>query len=204
MSDPGNAARLAALSWGLPEPQHLRTGMSSLWSVNDEMVLRVTTDDATSKRWPLLSTELLRQGIRVPRSLGEMSYAHDGWIVTRVEHIHSEGAVDWAEVGAMVRLVHALDPAPLLRDMDLPWCGSFVHWQVDRLFADAWTAASRPAATGAACSPPLGTGPLMAAPFVPALPGPACGGSPSLLPRFVMCRGFLPSIPCVPARCSRY
>jgi Ser/Thr protein kinase RdoA (MazF antagonist) len=136
MSDPGRAARAAAVAWGLAEPRHVRTGMSSLWVVDDEVVLRVTTDVERAERAHWLGGELLRRGVRVPKSLGSSVFRHDEWVVARVEHVHATGSVDWAEVGSMVRRVHQISPADLAARIELPWCGAFPHWNLDRHFAD--------------------------------------------------------------------
>jgi hypothetical protein len=110
--------------------------MSSLWSVDDEVVLRVSNDAARAERWHWLSAELGRRGIRVPRSLGPTVFRHDEWVVARVEHIRGVGPIDWAEVGALVRRVHDIAPGDLVPRVELPWCGSFPHWNLDRQFAD--------------------------------------------------------------------
>jgi Ser/Thr protein kinase RdoA (MazF antagonist) len=110
--------------------------MSSLFVVDDDVVLRVTVDPTSGARGRWLAAELARRGIRVPRVLGESTFRHDEWSVVMVEHVHASGAVDWREVGAMVRRVHDIAPSELAARVDLPWCGSFAHWNLDRHFAE--------------------------------------------------------------------
>ena len=136
MSDPVDAARAAAEAWGLAEPQHLRTGMSSLFVAGEEVVLRVNADPTGAARRHWLALQLARHGVRVPKVLRATAFRHDEWAVMMVEKVQGGGAVDWYEVGSMVRAVHRIPPTELSTRIDLPWCGSFPHWNLDRHFSE--------------------------------------------------------------------
>jgi len=132
MSDLGPVAREAARRWGLPEPEHLRTAISSLWAAGDDVVLRVAPllfGAAAEESW---MAAMSRLDVRVPRLLRAIERI-DGHDVAAIERIHPSGEVDWAEVGAMVRRVHSIDPADV---PGLQWCGGLGHWQVDQLLGE--------------------------------------------------------------------
>jgi Phosphotransferase enzyme family len=129
MSDPVALATQAAREWGLPAPQLDRLGMNALFTCGPDVMLRVGRPAfpiADEAAWLQFVSSL---DIRVPRLLHDMN-GGDRLTVVAIERIQSVGAVDWVEVGAMVRRLHAIDPD---RVQGLPWCGEFGHWQVDDL-----------------------------------------------------------------------
>ncbi|MCU1502382.1 MAG: hypothetical protein JWM12_1736, partial [Ilumatobacteraceae bacterium] len=82
-----------------------------------------------------LSGELARAGVRVPAAARHDVVRVGDLSVLAVERIRPSAAIDWAEVGAMVARVNALDPARIRGRHPLPWCGSFPWWDLDALLA---------------------------------------------------------------------
>ncbi|MFT3854732.1 MAG: phosphotransferase [Ilumatobacteraceae bacterium] len=136
VDDVVTAATTAAQHWGLPAPQLLRLGMNGTFAAGDDVVLRVSRPSVPAGQALWLAGELARHGVRVPAPARDDVVVHGGLSVVAVERIHPAGAVDWAEVGAMVARVHALDPATVTGRHPLPWCGSFPWWDFDALLAD--------------------------------------------------------------------
>ncbi|MEY4338742.1 MAG: hypothetical protein RLZ14_592 [Actinomycetota bacterium] len=126
--DPLAAARTAAVGWGLPEPQHLRTGMSSLFLCGDEVVVRIARLAHPPEAEQQFMAAMRRAGVRVPSMVREAVEVGDGWWAMALERVVAEGSVDWREVGRLVRAVHSLDPTQF---MPLPWCLDFAHWDVE-------------------------------------------------------------------------
>ena len=138
---PGSAAQVttaasnAAARWGLPEPVLLRLGMSGLFTTAEEVVLRVCRPTAEPDAALWLARLLDDHGIRVPRHVRE-PVVIEGLTVFAIERLTKAGAVDWEQVGDMVRRVHAIDPSIVEGRYPAPWCASFPHWQLDDLFRD--------------------------------------------------------------------
>lgn len=132
MSDPAAVARMAARRWGLPEPEHLRTGVGSLWAAGDEVVLRVAPLPFGAVAETTWMARMSSIGVRFPKWVRDIDVV-EGTAVVALERVVAEGQVDWAEVGAMVRRVHSIDAADV---PGLPWCGDFAHWQIDSLLAE--------------------------------------------------------------------
>ncbi len=112
--------------WGLPAPVLVRTGMNSLYTAGDDVVLRVGQPSFPPDAEIAWMDLMRRSGIRVPRMV-RGPLARDGVVVFALERIHPSGDVDWAQVGEVVERVHGLEVA-------LPFCGDFPHWQIDALF----------------------------------------------------------------------
>ena len=126
MSDHAALAAAAAHDWGLPAPVLVRAGMNSLFHAGDDTVVRVGPSAfgaASERHWLDLMSSL---DLRVPRLRRDIIEV-DGVCVTALERIHPSGDVDWREVGAMVRRVHAIDPNDV---PGLPHCVDFPHWQI--------------------------------------------------------------------------
>jgi len=131
------AAVVAAQHWHLARPELLRMGMNGLFSAGDEVVLRVsrpTTPDAGAAI--RVAERLAGCGVRVPRYAQPDVVEHDGLAVFAIRRETVVGPIDWAEVGAMVAVVHALDPASIDRGYPLPRGASFPWWQFDTMLAD--------------------------------------------------------------------
>lgn len=144
MSDHAALAQAAASAWGLPTPTLVRTGMNSLFHAGDDTVVRVGPSPfgaAAEAAWLDLMTA---HGVRVPRLLHDVVEA-DGVCVWALERIHPSGAVDWREVGAVVRRVHAIGVAAV---PGLPSCLDFPHWQIEAVLADVAELIDAPAMDG--------------------------------------------------------
>lgn len=132
MSDAAGLAAAAAAAWGLPEPVLVRAGMNSLFAAGDDVLLRVGVPSfpvSAEREWEALMSSI---GVRVPRRIDDMK-GRGPLMVTAVERVHSHGAVDFREVGAMIRRLHSVSESAVA---DLPWCGHFPHWQVEHLLGD--------------------------------------------------------------------
>ncbi len=144
MSDHASLAATAASAWGLPEPHLVHSGMSSVFGAGDDIVVRVGSSRfgaAAEAAWLDLMTSV---DIRVPRLLHDIVEV-DGVCIAAIERIRPSGAVDWREVGAMVRRVHEIDP---LDAPGLPSCTAFPHWQIDDVLDDVAELIDRPALDG--------------------------------------------------------
>jgi Ser/Thr protein kinase RdoA (MazF antagonist) len=143
--DPARAealARSAAAAWDLESPELLRVGMTAIYTAGASTVLRVHRPNGDPSASVRLAEELLGSGIRVPAPrCAEVLVDHDAdgatLAVAAFERIGGGGPVDWEAVGAMVRRVHALDPAVIGALHPMPWCGDVPWWNVERLLDDA-------------------------------------------------------------------
>jgi hypothetical protein len=130
------AAAAAATRWGLPEPQHLRTGMNILFTAGDEVVLRVCRPTAPASQALWLTRRLQALGVAVPRLVRPDAIEREGLAVFAIERLHPVGAIDWQQVGDMIRRVHewpvfeVRGHYPLPRPDDFPW------WNVAPALAD--------------------------------------------------------------------
>ena len=127
------AARLAARQWGLAAPDALRFGMNAIFVTENE-VLRVSAPSVPASASLELASFLADAGLRVPTPardevvvVGELSVT--SWV--RLEPVDSP--IDWAEVGAMVRIVHSIDRSTLPDPIPLPTPASFPWWDFDVL-----------------------------------------------------------------------
>ena len=127
------AAEAAAAQWGLPTPQHLRTGMNALFTCGDDVVLRVARTTAPVEQALWLMDRLAAEGVRVPRPAIHGAVHHGDLSVLAIERLHPHGPVDWAAVGAMVARVHGIAVEEVATHYPLPFCGSFPHWRVEAL-----------------------------------------------------------------------
>lgn len=127
------AADAAAAEWGLPAPQHLRTGMNALFTCGDEIVLRVARTTAPVEQALWLMERLAAEGVRVPRPAIPGAVHRGDLSVLAIERLHPRGAVDWAAVGAMVARTHRIAVDDVAAHYPLPFCGSFPHWRVEVL-----------------------------------------------------------------------
>ncbi|MEQ1699676.1 MAG: aminoglycoside phosphotransferase family protein [Ilumatobacteraceae bacterium] len=130
------AAAVAAAKWGLPAPEHLRTGMNTLFVAGDEVVLRVSRPTAPASQAVWLMGALARLGVRVPRQLRAEPFEAHGLTVFAVERLHPVGDVDWREVGAMVRRVHDWPTFEVRGRYPLPKADAFPWWNVPAALAE--------------------------------------------------------------------
>ncbi len=145
MSDPYEVARAAADAWGLPAPTHLRTGMSSLFSCGEKVVLRVARNGYGASAEHTFLEAMASAGVRTPRLVRDVVDVGDGVLVSAIERVEPEGDIDWRAVGEMVRLVHSLDAAVT---SPLPWCLDFPHWDIEAGLADIASAIDHDALAG--------------------------------------------------------
>lgn len=144
MSDHHTLAATIAAGWGLPEPVLVRTGMNSLFHAGDDVVVRVgpsTFGAAAETAW---TVTLEGHGIRSPRLVRDIVEV-DGLCVWAIERVHPAGVIDWREVGAMVRAVHAIHPTEV---PGLPSCVDFPHWQIEAVLDDVGPVIDGPALDG--------------------------------------------------------
>lgn len=130
-----NAAASAA-EWGLPPPRSLRLGMNSLFACG-EVVLRVGATTAPAAASHALVEWLLENGVPTVSPIPGLARDVDGMAVTGWQLVRpARLAVDWADVGAIVRRVHALPidgvpPAyPVADPVAFPW------WRFETMLAD--------------------------------------------------------------------
>ncbi len=139
------AARRAAATWGLGEPVLMRMGMNAIFEA-DAMVLRVSTPSVGAAASLALADVLARQGLRVPVASRDDVVVHDGMSVTCWHRIESaDEPIDWRAVGAMVRVVHGLEPGVLPASVPLPLPSALPWWDFDALL-ERTAAALDPAA----------------------------------------------------------
>lgn len=146
MPDRAGVAAAAAAAWGLPEPVFVRTGMNSVYSAGDEVMIRVGPPVHAVERELAWFALLGRIGVRAPEVVREPIRAADGGdVAVAIRRIVPEGVVDWREVGSMVRRVHAIEPGDV---PGLPFCGEFAHWQIDALLEQTRSLIDPPALAG--------------------------------------------------------
>jgi Ser/Thr protein kinase RdoA (MazF antagonist) len=127
------AAGLAADEWELTRPELVRVGMNALYAA-DGVVLRVGAPTVNAEVSMALSETLRGAGLAVPRPARDSVVAVDGLQVTcwhRIEPI--AGPIAWRQVGRMVAVLHALDPASLPQDVPLPSPATFPWWDFDAM-----------------------------------------------------------------------
>lgn len=165
------AAIAAAAAWGFGEPQHLRTGMNALFTCNDDVMLRVSHTNAPPAQAVWLMGRLRERGVRVPQLLRAEPMEVDGLAVFAIEQLHSTGATEWREVGAMVRLLHDWSATEVIGRYPLPSPDTFPWWDTTAALAAVDDLLDAPARRG-----------LLAAIA-------AHGGWPSLVTDRVVCHG---------------
>ena len=131
------AAERAARQWGLPVPQLIRIGANGVFAC-DSKVLRVGRATAPMGTALRFAERLATLGVRAARpARHDWIEEESGLSVTAWERIDfdPDGIVDWERVGAMVAVVHGIDPVGV--DHPLPFCGDFPWWDFDHLLAAA-------------------------------------------------------------------
>ena len=131
------AAQRAARQWGLPAPQLVRVGANGVFTC-DRVILRVGRATAPMGTALRFADRLAVLGVRAARPVRhDWIEDADGLSVTAWQRIDfdPDGPVDWERVGAMVAVLHGIDPVTV--DHPLPFCGDFPWWNFDRLLASA-------------------------------------------------------------------
>jgi aminoglycoside phosphotransferase (APT) family kinase protein len=134
-----DAAEHAAAHWGLSDPVVVRIGINGVFAC-DDVILRVSQPTAPASAAIELAHLLIDSGVRVPAPwIGDAWEAAPGLWVTAWERIHHDATrtVDWRAVGAMVRVVHGIDPGNVPHVHPLPWCAGFPWWHFDHLIETA-------------------------------------------------------------------
>lgn len=128
-----DAAEQAASAWGLPAPELVRMGSNGVFSAGD-VILRVGRATAPIGLALAFAERVSALGVRAARPARRDSLDLTGGLsVTAWERIDFDpgAAVDWERVGAMVAIVHSIDPATV--DHPLPFCGDFPWWHLAAL-----------------------------------------------------------------------
>lgn len=132
-----HAADRAARYWRLAPPVLLRRGMNAIYACGDT-VLRVAAPSVPAEASLVLADHLKHEGIRVPRPQRDDVVVDGDLQVTAWERIVDTGrAVDWIDVGAMVRRVHALGAGTLPASVPLPHPEVLPWWDFDALLTRA-------------------------------------------------------------------
>lgn len=141
-----DTARTAAAFWGLPDPVLMRVGMNAIFSAGP-LVLRVSSPSVGARASLELMDALASHGLRVPEAARDDVVVSNGLSATCWQRIETSGEpIDWRAVGAMVRLVHDLDPGTLPASVPLPSPSRLPWWDFDTLLertASTLDAASR-------------------------------------------------------------
>jgi len=129
------AAERARRRWGLDELERLRVGMNAIYASGD-VVLRVGAPTVDAG-WSLRLAEMLHaRGLRVARPMRPDACHSGGLQVTCWERVHPvDVPIDWHGVGALVRRVHAIEPAAVPAGYPLPSPARFPWWDFDALLA---------------------------------------------------------------------
>lgn len=139
VGDPAGAdafAALAAARLGLDTPERVRIGMNALYRCGDVM-LRVGRPTVGAHAGLALARWLRASGIAVPEPAGDEVVESDGLAATCWRVVDAvDLPVDWSAVGALVRRVHALDPAAVPAGYPLPSPVVFPWWDFDVLRED--------------------------------------------------------------------
>lgn len=130
------AACAAATHWGLPAPQHLRTGMNALFAAGEDVILRVSHPTAPPSQAAWLMKQLARRGVCVPRLVRAEPIAVGELAVFAIERIQPSGDVDWTAVGEQVRRVHEWPADEVRGQHPLPLCDDFPWWNTGAVLAE--------------------------------------------------------------------
>ncbi len=131
-----HAAQQVATQWHLAAPVLVRQGMNAIFRCGDT-VLRVATPNAPAQASVDLAGMLADEGIDVVRSTRDEAIEIDGFAVTAWPFVESTGAsIDWFEVGATVRRVHAVASSSLPDTLPQPSPTDFPWWDHEALLAD--------------------------------------------------------------------
>lgn len=131
-----SVARRAAAGWDLPEPILMRHGMNSLYRCG-RVVIRVGAATAPAAAAHALAGWLLAHDVATVAPVDGLAADVDGLAATGWELVReTRRAVDWAEVGALVRRVHGLDPGAVPDGFPVAEPSSFPWWDFDAMLAD--------------------------------------------------------------------
>lgn len=150
-------AERTARELGLPAPSLTNAGMNAIFGCGD-VVVRVSHVNGPPSSAYDLADVLTAAGVRVahpaagrpvvtqPDSAFETTAPLVATVWEFVPTVDAEA--DWAEVGAMVRLVSKVPLMKVPGDYPLPLCTSYPWWQFDDLLADVADEIDEPARRG--------------------------------------------------------
>jgi aminoglycoside phosphotransferase (APT) family kinase protein len=132
----GRAAAHAVQTWGLQTASLLRTGMNALYACGD-VVLRVGHATASAHLGQDLVAVMQAHGVPTVAPIVGLALDVDGVAVTAWERVAATDApIDWAAVGAAVRLVHEVDPDEIPPGYPVPSPTDFPWWDFESLLAE--------------------------------------------------------------------
>ncbi len=132
-----DAAERACAAWGLPAPALVRVGSNGVFTAGD-VILRVGVATAPMGVALAFAERVSALGVRAARPARRDWLEFPGNLsVTAWQRIDFDAgaAVDWERVGAMIQVVHSIDPGTV--DHPLPFCGDFPWWDLGRLLGAA-------------------------------------------------------------------
>ena len=139
VADHDRADRVAAEAadrWDLAPPTLIRRGMNSLYDTSG-LVLRVGRATAPAVVSHRLVVWIAQQGIRTVTPIDGMTADIEGMAVTAWRRVpEARRAIDWEEVGAMVRTVHGLPIDGVPDGYPVPEPTTFPWWNFDVLLAE--------------------------------------------------------------------
>jgi hypothetical protein len=138
----------AARQWHLNGlPTRVRVGMNAIYAVG-ATVIRVGHVNGEADAAPALADRLAAAGIRVPAAARDVVVVDGDLVASAWERIDAgEVPIDWRAVGAMVRVLHELDPASLPALVSLPRPERFPWWDLDGLLDEVRTELDEAAAS---------------------------------------------------------
>jgi aminoglycoside phosphotransferase (APT) family kinase protein len=120
----------------LPDPVLLRAGMNALFRAGD-VIVRIGRPSAPAELSIELASRLRDQGIAAPTpAAADVHIEGDLSATCWVRLVDSGEPIDWREVGAIVRRVHALAPADLPDGYPLPPPTAFPWWDFETMMAE--------------------------------------------------------------------
>jgi hypothetical protein len=147
LDDVTRAAQAAATHWGLAEPRLIRMGMNGIFAAGDGVLLRVGRPTAPAHLALRLADVLTTAGLRVPTYLRDEPFLSNQHAVFAVAAVEGSGPIDWVAVGAMVAVLHSIDPGDLAFGYPVPFCGDFPWWDFESLLSEVAEDLDEPART---------------------------------------------------------
>ena len=136
VNDARALARRVSQSLVLPDPVLLRVGMNALFRAA-HVIVRVGRPSAPAHLSIELAERLRERGIAAPTPAAGDVFVDGELAATCWKPLIDTGdPIDWREVGAIVRRVHALRPSDLPDGYPLPPPTAFPWWDFDALIAD--------------------------------------------------------------------
>jgi Ser/Thr protein kinase RdoA (MazF antagonist) len=142
------AAGIAAADLGLPPPTLRRLGMNGVFDAGP-VVLRVSAPTVDAGLGLRLAETLRSAGIPVAAPADHRVVRLGELAVTVWERVEPSGRpIDWRQVGAALRRLHALSPDRLPPGFPVPSPTTFPWWEFDRLLGEVGDRLDPAARTG--------------------------------------------------------